>query len=481
MNIRFIVYILGWILNFQGLFLLVPSVLSVFLKERVGYAYLISSLICLLVGFVLTRWKPKSKSFYAKEGFVTVAIGWIVLSISGALPFLISGEIPSIFNALFETISGYTTTGATILTDVEAMSRCGLFWRAFTHWIGGMGVLVFVLSIVPLAGGNNMHMMRAESTGPSVGKLVPRVKTTAFILYAIYTALTLLECILLLFAGMNLFDAVTTSFSTAGTGGFGNLNTSMASYSMTIQNIVGIFMVLFGVNFSVYFLILVKKPKQAFMCEEARIYFAIIFVATLVIGIDIRENFSSIWVAFQQAFFQVGSVITTTGFATCDYNLWPTFSRTILIFIMFVGACAGSTGGGIKVSRIVIALKNVKNEIGTFIHPKSIRNIRFEGKKVNSDIVCSINTYLVIYMIIYIVSWIIISLENYSFETTFTSVAAMLNNVGPGLDAVGPVENFSQFSPLSKCVMMFDMLAGRLELIPMLILFTPSIWKKTHR
>lgn len=481
MNIRFIVYILGWILNFQGLFLLVPSVLSVFLKERVGYAYLISSLICLLVGFVLTRWKPKSKSFYAKEGFVTVAIGWIVLSISGALPFLISGEIPSIFNALFETISGYTTTGATILTDVEAMSRCGLFWRAFTHWIGGMGVLVFVLSIVPLAGGNNMHMMRAESTGPSVGKLVPRVKTTAFILYAIYTALTLLECILLLFAGMNLFDAVTTSFSTAGTGGFGNLNTSMASYSMTIQNIVGIFMVLFGVNFSVYFLILVKKPKQAFMCEEARIYFAIIFVATLVIGIDIRENFSSIWVAFQQAFFQVGSVITTTGFATCDYNLWPTFSRTILIFIMFVGACAGSTGGGIKVSRIVIALKNVKNEIGTFIHPKSIRNIRFEGKKVNSDIVCSINTYLVIYMIIYIVSWIIISLENYSFETTFTSVAAMLNNVGPGLDAVGPVENFSQFNPLSKCVMMFDMLAGRLELIPMLILFTPSIWKKTHR
>lgn len=481
MNIRFIVYILGWILNFQGLFLLVPSVLSVFLKERVGYAYLISSLICLLVGFVLTRWKPKSKSFYAKEGFVTVAIGWIVLSISGALPFLISGEIPSIFNALFETISGYTTTGATILTDVEAMSRCGLFWRAFTHWIGGMGVLVFVLSIVPLAGGNNMHMMRAESTGPSVGKLVPRVKTTAFILYAIYTALTLLECILLLFAGMNLFDAVTTSFSTAGTGGFGNLNTSMASYSMAIQNIVGIFMVLFGVNFSVYFLILVKKPKQAFMCEEARIYFAIIFVATLVIGIDIRENFSSIWVAFQQAFFQVGSVITTTGFATCDYNLWPTFSRTILIFIMFVGACAGSTGGGIKVSRIVIALKNVKNEIGTFIHPKSIRNIRFEGKKVNSDIVCSINTYLVIYMIIYIVSWIIISLENYSFETTFTSVAAMLNNVGPGLDAVGPVENFSQFNPLSKCVMMFDMLAGRLELMPMLILFTPSIWKKSHR
>lgn len=481
MNIRFIVYILGWILNFQGLFLLVPSVLSVFLKERVGYAYLISSLICLLVGFVLTRWKPKSKSFYAKEGFVTVATGWIVLSISGALPFLISGEIPSIFNALFETISGYTTTGATILTDVEAMSKCGLFWRAFTHWIGGMGVLVFVLSIVPLAGGNNMHMMRAESTGPSVGKLVPRVKTTAFILYAIYTALTLLECILLLFAGMNLFDAVTTSFSTAGTGGFGNLNTSMAGYSMAIQNIVGIFMVLFGVNFSVYFLILVKKPKQAFMCEEARVYFAIIFIATLIIGINIRESFSSIWVAFQQAFFQVGAIITTTGFATCDFNLWPTLSKTILVMLMFVGACAGSTGGGIKVSRFVIAFKNVKNEIGTFIHPKSIRNIRFEGKKVNGDLVRSINTYLVIYMVIFVVSWLIISLENYSFETSFTAIAAILNNVGPGLDAVGPVENFSHFNPFSKCVLMFDMLAGRLELMPMLILFTPSIWKKSHR
>lgn len=480
MNIQFIVYILGWILNFQGLFLLVPSLVAAFYKEKSGVAFIISALICLVIGVILTRWKPKSKSFYAKEGFITVAAGWLVLSISGALPFLISGEIPSVFDALFETISGYTTTGATILMDVEVMSRCILFWRSFTHWIGGMGVLVFVLAIVPLAGGNNMHMMRAESPGPTVGKLVPRVKTTAFILYAIYTALTVLEGILLLIAGMKPFDAVTTAFATAGTGGFGILNSSIADYSMAIQNIVGIFMVLFGVNFSVYFLILIRKPKQAWMCEEVKVYFAIVFMATIVIGINIREDFSSIWVAFQQAFFQVGSIITTTGFATYDFNLWPTFSKTILVLLMFVGACAGSTGGGIKVSRFILAFKNVKNEIATFIHPKSVRTIRYEGKKVNKDVVNSVNTYLVIYAFIFMISFLLISFEDNSLETNFTAIAATLNNIGPGLDEVGPTANFGHFHPFSKCVMMFDMLAGRLELIPMLILFTPSVWKK-HR
>lgn len=480
MNIRFIIYILGWILNFQGLFLLIPPVVALLYKEKSGLAFLISAIISLAIGFFLTRWKPKNKSFYAKEGFITVAAGWLVLSISGSLPFLISGEIPSVVDALFETISGYTTTGATILSDVEVMSKCILFWRSFSHWIGGMGVLVFVLSIVPLAGGNNMHMMRAESPGPTVGKLVPRVRTTAFILYAIYTALTVLQAILLLIAGMQPFDAVTTAFGTAGTGGFGIVNSSMADYSMAIQNIVGIFMVLFGVNFSVYFLLLIRKPKQALMCEEVKVYFAIIFLATVFIGIDIREEFSSIWVAFQQAFFQVGSIITTTGFATCDFNLWPTFSKTILVLLMFVGACAGSTGGGIKVSRFILAFKNVKNEIATIVHPKSVHTIRFEGKKVNKEVMNSVNAYLVIYMFIFMASFLLISFENKSLETTFTAIAATLNNIGPGFDAVGPTANFGHFTPFSKCVMMFDMLAGRLELIPLLVLFSPSVWKR-HR
>ncbi|MDO5292304.1 MAG: TrkH family potassium uptake protein [bacterium] len=479
MNFGFIRYILGWILNFQGAFLLAPCIVSIIYKEKSGYAFIIASLISFTAGALCTWKKPKNKSFYAKEGFVSVALGWIVLSISGALPFLISGEIPNVFDALFETISGYTTTGATILSDVEAMSKTVLFWRSFTHWIGGMGILVFVLCILPLAGGNNMHLMRAESPGPSVGKLVPRVKSTAMILYGIYTFLTVLECILLLIGGMGAFDAITTSFATAGTGGFGIRNSSMAEYNMFIQNVVAVFMVLFGVNFTIYFLILVRKPKQVFKSEELKAYFGIILVATLVIGFNIRDSFSSIWVALQQAFFQVGTIITTTGFATTDFNLWPTLSKSIIVLLMFIGACAGSTGGGIKVSRIVIAFKNVKNEIASFIHPKSVQIIRLEGKKVGNDVVRSVNTYLVLYAVLFVVSVLCISLENYSFETSFTSVAATLNNIGPGLDGVGPMENFGKFNPFSKVVFMFDMLAGRLELIPMVILFSPCTWKKS--
>ncbi len=317
--------------------------------------------------------KKAEKSFLLCEGFISVALAWIVFSVSGALPFVISGEIPNVFDALFETISGYTTTGATILSDVEALSKCMLFWRSFTHWIGGMGILVFVLCILPLAGGNNMHLLRAESPGPSVGKLVPRLRSTAMILYGIYAALTAIECILLVFGGMGLFDAVTTSFGTAGTGGFGIKNDSIAGYSMYIQNVVAVFMVLFGVNFTIYFLLLVRKPKQVFKSEELHSYLGIVLVATLIIGVNIRGCFGSIWVAFQQAFFQVASIITTTGFSTTDFNQWPTLSKSILVIIMFIGACAGSTGGGIKVSRIVIAFKNVKNEISSFIHPSKER------------------------------------------------------------------------------------------------------------
>lgn len=480
MNYRFIAYVLGWILNVQGIFLLVPSLVALYYKEGSGFAFLIAAGISLGIGAALTIRKPKNKNFYAKDGFLTVALGWVVLSVSGALPFIISSEIPSVVDALFETISGYTTTGATILSDVEAMSKCMLFWRSFTHFIGGMGILVFVLCILPLAGGNNMHLMRAESPGPSVGKLVPRVRYTAMILYGIYTALTVLECVLLLFGGMSFFEAICTSFATAGTGGFGIKNSSIADYSIYIQNVVAVFMVIFGVNFTVYFLILVKKPLDALKSEELRTYLLVVLTATIMIGINIRGHFSSIWMSFQQAFFQVATIITTTGFATTDFNLWPTFSKTILVALMFCGACAGSTGGGIKVSRIVIALKNVKNSVEAFIHPKSIRIIRMDGKKVSSDVVRSVNTYIVLFLLLFVSSVLLISLENYSFETCFTSVAATINNIGPGLDGVGPMENFAKFNPFSKCVFMFDMLAGRLELIPMVILFTPWLWKKNR-
>lgn len=480
MNYRFIAYIMGWILNIQGVFLLVPSLVALYYKEESGFAFLIAAGISLALGALATVKKPKNKSFYAKDGFVSVALGWVVLSISGALPFLISREIPSVFDALFETISGYTTTGATILTDVEALSKSLLFWRCFTHWIGGMGILVFVLCILPLAGGNNMYLMRAESPGPSVGKLVPRVRSTAVILYGIYTALTAVECVLLLIGGMSFFDAICTSLGTAGTGGFGIRNSSIAEYNVFLQNVIAVFMVIFGVNFSVYFLILVRKPKQILKSEELRTYLGIILASTVLIGFNVRDSFSSIWEALQQAFFQVASVITTTGYATTDFNLWPTFSKCILVMIMFVGACAGSTGGGIKVSRIVIAYKNIKNEIENFIHPKSVRIIRMEGKKVSNEVVRSVNTYLVLYFAVFVVSVLLISLENFNFETSFTSVAATLNNIGPGLDGVGPMENFAKFNPFSKCVFMFDMLAGRLELIPMVILFSPWIWRKNH-
>ena len=404
MNFGFITYIIGWILNFQGLFLLVPCIISMIYNEKSGFAFIISSIISFAVGFLFTRKKPKNRSFYAKEGFISVALGWIALSVSGALPFIISGEIPNIFNALFESISGYTTTGATILSDVESLSKCLLFWRSFTHWIGGMGVLVFVLCILPLADGNNMHLMRAESPGPSVGKLVPKVKSTAMILYGIYTVLTIIECILLLFGKMSLFDAVTTSLATAGTGGFGIKNNSMADYSMYIQNVVAIFMFIFGVNFNIYFLFLIRKPKEVLQSEELRTYLGIVLISTLIIGINISGSLSSIWVGIQQAFFQVSSIITTTGFSTVDFNTWPEVSKFILVGLMFIGGCAGSTCGGIKISRIIIAWKNLKNEISSFVHPKRVQIIRLEGRKVGSDVVKSVNAYLVLYLILFVLS-----------------------------------------------------------------------------
>ena len=481
MNTSIIRYILGQVLRVEGLFLLLPCLVSVIYRESSGFAFLSTSILCLLLGTLMTIKKPSSHTFYLKEGCITTALSWIVLSIFGALPFCISGEIPSFTDAMFETVSGFTTTGASILSDVEAMSHAGLIWRSFTHWIGGMGVLVFLLAIVPLSGGSNINLMRAESPGPSVGKLVPKMKLTARILYGIYFVMTLIMVVLLLAGDMSLFEALCTAFGTAGTGGFGVLNSSIASYSAYIKWIVTIFMILFGVNFNAYYFILFKQFRKAFAMEEVRYYFIIILSAIAIIFIDVLDMFSSIFEALTHAAFQVSSIITTTGFSTVDFNLWPQTSKSILILLMFVGACAGSTGGGIKVSRFVILIKTVGKELHSYIHPRSVKKIQLDRKPVEHDVVRSINVYCITFIIVFCASILLLSFEGKDFVTNFTAVAATINNIGPGLELVGPTANFGFFSNFSKYVLIFDMLAGRLELFPLLLLFHPRIWKDYFR
>lgn len=478
MNYSAITYILGIVLQFEAAFLAIPCVVSVIYKEKSGFAFLITMLLCILLGSVCRYIAKKDTVFYAKEGFIMVALSWLVLSIFGALPFYISGEIPSFTDALFETVSGFTTTGASILSDVEALSNCMLFWRSFTHWIGGMGVLVFILAVLPLTGGYNMHLMRAESPGPQVGKLVPRIRTTAMILYGIYVVITIVEIILLLCGKMPLYDALTTAFGTAGTGGFGIKNNSIAGYSPYIQNVVSIFMILFGVNFNVYYLILIKKAKDIFKSEEVIVYLAIIAVSTITIMINIKDMFANLGEAFEHSLFQVASIITTTGFSTVDFNTWPENAKTILIILMFIGACASSTGGGIKVSRIIICFKMILKEMQTFIHPRSVKCIRTDGHVVDEEVQKAVSAYIMTYIFIFFGSLLILTLDNYSFLTNFTAIAATINNIGPGLELVGPTGNFGFFSILSKYVLMFDMLAGRLELFPLLVLFSPRAWKR---
>ena len=478
MNYSMISYILGWIFNFEAAFMILPGITAIIYREKNGLAFLITMLICLTIGIPLTRRKRKSKVFHAKEGAVTVALSWLVLSIAGALPFIISGSIPHPIDAIFETVSGFTTTGASILSDVEALSHCMLIWRSFTHWIGGMGVLVFILCLLPLTGGYHMNLMKAESPGPSVSKLVPKVQSTAKILYTIYIILTIVEIIFLLIGKMPLFDTLCLSFGTAGTGGFGIKNDSIASYSTYNQVVITVFMILFGINFNAYYLLLTKKVMQAAKNEEVRYYLGIIGLAIVAIAINTREMFTSFGRAFQQAAFQVGSIITTTGYATTDFNVWPVFSKTILVILMFVGACAGSTGGGIKVSRIIILVKSVKQELGYFIHPRSVKVIKMDNKPLSANSIRGVNAFFVTYTLIFVASLLIITFDNFDLVTNFTAVTATLNNIGPGLKLVGPTGNFGIFSPVAKYILMFDMLAGRLELYPILLLFTPSVWKK---
>lgn len=478
MNYSIIIYIIGWILKLEAAFMLLPCITALVYREKTGFVFLFTMILCLAAGIPLTLKKPKQKAFYTKEGFVTVALSWIVLSVMGAVPFVLSGAIPHPIDALFETVSGFTTTGASILSDVECLPHCILIWRSFTHWIGGMGVLVFILSLLPLTGGYHMNLMKAESPGPSVGKLVPKVQSTAKILYSIYLGLTLLQIIFLLCGKMPLFDTLCTAFGTAGTGGFGIKNDSMGGYSIYIQVVVTVFMILFGINFNVYFFLLTKKFAQAFKSEEVRYYLGIIAVAIVIITFNVRHMFGSVGKALQQVSFQVGSIITTTGFATTDFNMWPQVSKTILIILMFVGACAGSTGGGIKVSRFVILCKTIRKELHLYIHPNAVKKIKMDQKVIPHEVVRATNIFLIVYVLIFFGSVFLIAFDNFDYTTNFTAVAATLNNIGPGLELVGPTQNFNLFSYFSKSILIFDMLAGRLEIFPLLLLFVKDTWKK---
>lgn len=477
MNYKMITYILGWLLTFEAIFMLVPIAAALCFGEQQAWYFIAVAAFCAVAGRLLTFKKRKNTTLYSRDGFMVVAISWIVLSVFGALPFFISGCIPNFIDALFESVSGFTTTGASILSDVEALPKCMIMWRSFTHWVGGMGVLVFVMAFLPLSGGQNMHLMKAESTGPSVSKLVPRVRTTALLLYSIYFVLTLIQFVLHLFGGMTVFEALNTAFSTAGTGGFGFYNTSFADFSAYNQIVVTVFMILFSISFNSYYFVLIGKLKEAFNIE-VKAFLVIVAGAAAIITANIASMFDSVGEALRHSVFTVSSIISTTGFMTVDYNMWPELSKVILVLLMFIGGCAGSTSGGIKVSRILILLKGIGKEISMLIHPREVRKIKLDSHPVEHETVRSANAYMVAYILIYAISVLLISFDNCDFTTNFTSVVAALNNIGPGLEMVGPTQNFGFFSDGTKLVLIFDMLAGRLELFPMLMLITPAAWKK---
>ena len=448
MNYSIVLYILGCVLKFESAFLVLPALVGLIYREHASVSYLAVAVLCLILGVLLTHKKPRSTNLYTREGFVAVALSWIIMSIFGAIPFVLTGDIPFYVDALFETISGFTTTGSSILTDVESISKASLFWRSFSHWIGGMGVFVFIMAILPMMGGSTMNLMKAESPGPSVSKLVPHVKDTAKILYGIYIAITICEATILRALGMPLFDSLTTTFGTVGTGGFGIRNDSIAGYSPAIQITITVFMILSGINYTAYFYILTGKIKELFKIEEVRWYLAIIFGSVAVITWNVRSLYPTFSETLRHAFFQVGSIITTTGYATTDFDLWPALSKTLLVTLMFIGACAGSTSGGIKVSRILILLKTIRKELSLIIHPRQVKKIRMDGHPVDHETLRSANVFLVVYFVLLLTSMLLISVDEFDFSTNFTSVVTVLNNIGPGLNLVGPTQNFSIFSPL---------------------------------
>ncbi|QGH22636.1 TrkH family potassium uptake protein [Clostridium butyricum] len=482
MNYKAVLSILGNVVKYMVALLFVPLLIALYYGEGDAKSFLLTILIGAPIGFILSNIKAEKKAIYAKEGFLIVGFAWIIISAIGALPFVISGTIPSFIDAFFETVSGFTTTGATILTAIEGLPKGILFWRSFTHWIGGMGFLIFMLALIPSLGSNSIHLLKAESPGPSPGKIVPKIKETAKILYLIYFALTLIEGILLMCAGMNLYDAVIHAMGTAGTGGFSNMNASIAAFnSPAIEWIITIFMLIFGINFALYFQILKGNFKGFFKNEELRYYLLIIVSAFILITVNIISlNGGDIILSIRQSAFQVSSIVTSTGFATVDFNFWPTLSKLIIVMLMFVGAMAGSTGGGIKTVRIVIMLKAIKREINKIIHPKRVNSVKIDGKTVDEDIIHGVFLFIGAYIIISLIAIFIISFDNFDVVTTVTSVITTMSNIGPGLEVVGPAGNFAAFSPLSKLVLSFCMLAGRLEIYPMLIMFSPSIWRKNH-
>jgi len=478
MNYRMILYVLGCVLNIEAAAFILPFLCAVIYDEPNKWVFAVCAIICFAFGLVLTLARPKDRTMFAKEGFVAVALSWIGMSIFGALPFVISGSIPNFIDALFETASGFSTTGASILTDVDVLPKSVLFWRSFTHWIGGMGVLVFLVALLPLSGGSNLHLIRAESPGPAVGKLVPRVRTTAKILYGIYLGLTLLGIILLKLGGLDWFEASTLTFGAAGTGGFAIKNSGIADYSSYVQVVITVLMTIFGIDFTFYYLILMRKIKGAFKMEEVWTYLGIIAASIAIIFFNIKDLYEGAFDALKHSAFQVSSIITTTGYATTDFDLWPQLSKTILVALMFCGACAGSTGGGIKVSRILILFKSIVKEIKVLAHPKSTIKVKMNGRIVEHETIRGVNMFFAAYMLIFLTILIIISVDNLDFTTNFTAVVATLSNIGPGLSAVGPTCNFSVYSYLPKIVLTLAMIIGRLEIFPILVLFSRHTWKR---
>lgn len=465
-------------MKIEAAFLLLPCMIALIYREPEGWTYLAVALCSAIGGVILGLKKPEDKNLFLKEGCVTTALSWILMSVIGALPFYFTGEIPRFIDACFETVSGFTTTGSSILNDIESLSHASLFWRSGTHWIGGMGVLVFLLSIVSLSGGSTINLMKAESPGPSVGKLVPKIKASARYLYVIYAAMTFAEVILLVVGGCPVFDSVTLAFGTAGTGGFAIKGDSVAGYSAYVQWVVTIFMILFGINFNVYYFILIKRIKEAVKVEEVRYYLIIILTSIIIIFINIRNLFSSAGEAVRHSAFQVASIITTTGFATVDFDRWNTTCKIVLIMLMFIGACAGSTGGGIKVSRLVIIVKTILKELNSYIHPRSIKKIIYDGKPAEHVMIRSVNVFMATYLLILTTSVFLISFEGEDLVTTVTAVITCINNIGPGFNKLGPACNFYFLGSFSKIVLMFDMLAGRLELFPLVMLFHPRLLKE---
>lgn len=481
MNKRSIIYILGWVLIVDAVAMQIGTITSLIYGEKEAWYFVLIGVVSAILGVLAIKVKkPKNMVLYQKAGFASTALSWILLSLVGCMPFWLSGEIPSFIDAFYETVSGITTTGATILNDVEALSKGMLMWRSFLHWLGGMGVIVFLLAIIPKLGGQqNIFLMKAESPGPIIGKAVPRMRNYATMLYGIYITLTALEFILLLFGGLNVFEAINTSFSTAGTGGFGIYNSNAAAFdSYYVQTVIAVFMLLFGINFSVYLCFIARKFKQSLKFEELWIYLGIVAVSTAIIAFNISSIYKP-YDAFHQSFFYVTSIISTTGFGLTDVNKWPELSKTVIIILTFIGASAGSTGGGFKISRIILLFKEVRKEFSLLVHPRNVKLVKMDGKTVNHDIMRTTSMYLVLYIGVFAISFLLVSIDNMDFTTSFTAVAANLNNTGPGLGAVGPVGNYADFSILSKIVFIFDMLAGRLEIYPLLLLFAPSAWKKS--